>query len=75
VRLQNLNTVILLGLFSLIGVLLIQVFWVRNTISIERSKLELQRYQDSLNVVQFNERVHLALTNVVETFHKRISDP
>ncbi len=74
-RLQNLNTVILLGLFSLIGVLLIQVFWVRNTISIERSKLELQRYQDSLNVVQFNERVHLALTNVVETFHKRISDP
>jgi two-component system phosphate regulon sensor histidine kinase PhoR len=75
VRLQNLNTVILLGLFSLIGVLLIQVFWVRNTISIERSKLELQRYQDSLNVVQFNERVHLALTNVVETFHKRINDP
>ncbi len=74
-RLQNLNTVILLGLFSLIGVLLIQVFWVRNTITIERSKLELQRYQDSLNVVQFNERVHLALTNVVQTFHKRINDP
>jgi len=75
VRLQNINTVILLGLFSLLGILLIQVFWVRNTISIERSKLELQRYQDSLNVVQFNERAHLALTKVSETFHNRINDP
>lgn len=74
-RLQNINTVILLGLFSLIGVLSIQVFWVRNTISIEQRKLELQRHQDSVSVVQFNEKVHLALTKTVELFHLRINDP
>lgn len=72
---RNINTVILLGLFSLMGVLLIQVFWVRNTISIEDSKLELQRYQDSLSVVEFNEQSRIALTKVVETFHKKIKDP
>ncbi len=74
-RLQNINTVILLGLFSLIGVLSIQVFWVRNTIHIENRKLELQRHQDSVSVIQFNEKVHLALTKTVETFHQRINDP
>jgi two-component system, OmpR family, phosphate regulon sensor histidine kinase PhoR len=74
-RLQNINTVILLGLFSLLGVLLIQVFWVRNTISIENRKLELQRHQDSVAIVQFNEKVHLALTKTAEVFHKRINDP
>lgn len=74
-RLQNINTVILLGLFSLLGVLSIQVFWVRNTINIENRKLELQRHQDSVIVTQFNEKVHLALTKTVETFHLRINDP
>lgn len=72
---RNINTVILLGLFSLMGVLLIQVFWVRNTISIEDSKLELQSYQDSLSVEEFNEQTRIALTKVVETFHKKIKDP
>lgn len=74
-RIQNINTVILLGLFSLMGVLLIQIFWVRNTISIENRKLELQKHQDSVSVQQFNEKVHLALTKTVEIFHKRINDP
>jgi two-component system phosphate regulon sensor histidine kinase PhoR len=57
------------------GVLLIQVFWVRNTISVEDSKLELQRYQDSLSIEEFNEQARTALTKVVETFHKKIKDP
>jgi len=74
-RLQNINTVILLGLFSLLGVLLIQVFWVRNTITIENRKIELQRHQDSVGVIQFNEKVHLALTKTAEIFHQRINDP
>jgi two-component system phosphate regulon sensor histidine kinase PhoR len=74
-KIQNINTVVLLGLFSLMGVLLIQVFWVRNTISIEDSKLELQRYQDSLSFEEFNERARVALTKVVETFHKKNKDP
>lgn len=74
-RIQNINTVILLGLFSLLGVLLIQVFWVRNTISIENRKLELQRHQDSVSITQFNEKVHVALTKTAELFHKRINDP
>lgn len=74
-RIQKINTVILLGLFSLLGVLLIQVFWVRNTISIENRKLELQKHQDSVSVQQFNEKVHLALTKTVDIFHARINDP
>jgi two-component system, OmpR family, phosphate regulon sensor histidine kinase PhoR len=59
------------------SILFIQVFWIRKTIQIQQNKQELQLREDSLQTRQFNERVHIALTNVVSeisTLYKDSSD-
>lgn len=76
-NLRSVNTVLFIGIFSLMSILFIQVFWIRKTIQIQENKKELQLREDSLQSRQFNERVHIALTNVVSeisTLYKDSSD-
>ena len=64
-RIKSVNTVLFIGIISLMSILFIQVFWIRKTLIIQENKHELQQREDSLRSRQFNERVHISLTNVV----------
>ena len=47
---KTIRTIILLATLSLIGIVATQIFWVRNAYNLQEK--------------QFNDRVHIALTNV-----------
>jgi two-component system, OmpR family, phosphate regulon sensor histidine kinase PhoR len=76
-RIKSINTVLVIGIVSLLSILSIQVFWIRKTLIIQENRQELQQREDSLSTRQFNERVHIALTNVVtdiSSYYKDSSD-
>ena len=73
-KIRSVNTVLFIGILSLMSILFIQVFWIRKTIIIQENKQELQLREDSLSNRQFNERVHIALTNVVSEISSLYKD-
>lgn len=73
-KIKSINTVLFIGILSLLSILFIQVFWIRKTIIIQENKKELQQRDDSLSNRQFNERVHIALTNVVSEISSLYKD-
>ena len=73
-KIRSINTVLFIGILSLLSILFIQVFWIRKTIIIQENKKELQQREDSLSNRQFNERVHIALTNVVSEISSLYKD-
>lgn len=58
--------VIILGIISLTGILLIQIFWIRKTLAAQQVNIEIQQKEDSLSLKQFSEHAHIALRNVLE---------
>ena len=74
---KTINTVIIIGVLSIVSILLIQVFWIKRTIRAQRDAIILQDRQDSLNLKQFEQQVRISLRNVVEeisTHHADSSD-
>ncbi|MFA5575224.1 MAG: HAMP domain-containing sensor histidine kinase [Brumimicrobium sp.] len=74
---KTINTVIIIGVLSIISILMIQVFWIQRTIRAQKDAITIQEKQDSLNTRQFEESVRIALKNVVEEisdFHVDSSD-
>lgn len=74
---RTINAVIVIGVLSILGILFIQVFWIKSTIKAQRTALSIQERQDSLNVKQFEEQVRVALRNITEvisTHHEDDSD-
>lgn len=74
---RTINAVIITGVLSILGILFIQVFWIKGTIKAQNRAITIQERQDSLNVKQFEEQVRVALRNVVEhisTHHADSSD-
>jgi two-component system, OmpR family, phosphate regulon sensor histidine kinase PhoR len=65
-KLKRINIVILIGIFCLISILIIQVNWIKKSIQIQQTNIEIHEKKDSLFIKQFTERVHIALTNVLE---------
>jgi two-component system phosphate regulon sensor histidine kinase PhoR len=63
---RSINAIILLGVISLIGILVIQFAWIQKTISIQHTNLAIQQKEDSLNLKNFSEQSHIALRNVLE---------
>jgi two-component system phosphate regulon sensor histidine kinase PhoR len=63
---RGINTVLILGILSLLSILLIQGYWIQRTLQIQENKRELQFYQDSIDQRQFNERIHLSLRKIAE---------
>lgn len=63
---KNINIVIVLGILSLATILFTQLFWIKKTVRIQQINLAIQEKQDSLNLKQFSEQVHVALRNVLE---------
>lgn len=63
---KTINAVVVLGIISLASILFIQITWIRKTVAIQQKNISIQEREDSLNQVQFNEDVHLALKNVLQ---------
>ena len=73
-KIKSINTVVLLGILSLSSILIVQVFWIRKTVEIQRTSIAIQQREDSLNQRQFSKDVHVALRNVLNNFYDKKSD-
>tara|TARA_B100000508_G_scaffold136157_1_gene128765 strand:- start:2473 stop:3819 length:1347 start_codon:yes stop_codon:yes gene_type:complete len=71
---RTINTVIIIGVLSIVSILLVQVFWIKRTIRAQKDAVILQERQDSLNLRQFEEQVRVALRNVVEEISTHQAD-
>jgi len=69
-KLKKINLVILIGILSLISILLIQVNWIKKSLRIQQTNIEINEKKDSLFLKQFTEKTHIALTNVLEKITK-----
>ena len=70
----SLNTLILLGLISVAGIMVIQGVWVRKTMELQVKNIAIQEKEDSLNIKEFSEQCHVALRNVLEQINIEDSD-
>jgi len=71
---RTVNAVILLGVLSVVSILIVQVFWIRKTASMQEVTIAIQEKEDSLNLIQFNEQVHISLRNVLEAISSQGAD-
>lgn len=74
---STINAVVIIGVLSILSILVIQIFWINQTIDTQKKAIQIQDRQDSLNLKQFEEQVRVALRNVVEeisTHHADSSD-
>lgn len=65
---------ILLGVGSLLIILSLQLVWMKKTVDIQQTNIEIQNKEDSLNLVEFSEIVHSALRDVLEQISTHRSD-
>jgi two-component system phosphate regulon sensor histidine kinase PhoR len=63
---KRIKAVIILGSVSILCIIVIQFFWIKKNIEFQKTSIEIQARQDSINSKQFNEKVSLALKNVAE---------
>jgi len=61
---RSIRMVIILGVFSILSILAIQLFWIKKNIEFQEKNVELQQRQDSISTKQFNDNVSVALKNV-----------
>ncbi len=65
---------IILGVFSLLSLLAIQLMWIKKSVSVQERNIAIQEKKDSLNLIHFSEHVHIALRNTLEQIATDISD-
>ena len=63
---KRIRTVILFGIISILSILTIQIFWIKKNLEFQQTNIQIQNRQDSLNTVQFNDKVIIALKNVAD---------
>jgi len=71
---RTINAVIILGILSVLSILIVQIFWIRNTTALQQVSITIQEREDSLNHIQFEENVHLALRNVLDDISSQKAD-
>ncbi len=71
---RTINAVILIGVLSIISILMVQGFWIKRTIRAQKDAVVLQKRQDSLNTIQFEEAVTRALKDVDREIKDYLSD-
>lgn len=64
---KTINTVVILGVLSLLSILVIQLFWIKKTIDVQQTSIAIQKKEDSLNLKEFQDHVHTSLMNVLTT--------
>lgn len=65
---------IILGVFSLLSLLAIQLMWIKKSVAVQERNIAIQEKKDSLNLIHFSEHVHIALRNTLEQIATDISD-
>lgn len=63
---STINTVIIIGILSIVSVMLVQIMWIKQAVRAQENMEILQRHQDSLFTRKFDKSVRVALRNVVE---------
>lgn len=71
---RTINTVIVLGIISILSILFIQVFWIKRTVKAQQDSIVIQERQDSLNLIQFHQKVKVGLRNVAEEISTAVAD-
>lgn len=71
---RTINSVIFLGLISLMSIMFVQYYWIQKTIDAQRKDVAIQQKEDSLNLKQFSEHAHIALRNVLQEISTQFSD-
>ena len=72
---RAIGTLMLLATLSVIGVVVIQLLWLRQASQYHRDQMELNRTQATHLEKQFNDRVVIALTDVTEQILSITKDP
>ncbi len=72
---KKINIVIILGILSLGSILLIQVVWIKKSIAIQHTNIAIHEKEDSLNLKQFSEDTHIALSKVLDEITKHNKQP
>lgn len=70
----SINYLIILGVFSLVAIATLQLIWLNKTVILQKNSVEIQNREDSLNLVQFSEKAHRALKEVLKEISKRKAD-
>ena len=71
---KTINSVIIIGLISLMSILFVQYYWIKKTVAAQEKDVAIQQKEDSLNMKQFSEEVHISLRNVLQSISTRYSD-
>jgi two-component system phosphate regulon sensor histidine kinase PhoR len=74
-RRRTLGTLVLLATICMVGVVLIQLSWLRHAQQVQREQVALQAEQQAQLDKQFNDRVTIALTDVTERILSITKDP
>lgn len=72
---RTLRPLILLATLSIIGIVAIQIYWIGRALSIQKEQLQIQERTYNQEEKLFNDRVTIALTNVVEQILDIYEDP
>ncbi len=67
----KINIVLLAGFFSLITILFIQINWIKQSIAIQETNIAIHEKKDSLFQKQINEKIHIALSEVLAEISKK----
>lgn len=67
---KRIRTVIFLGILAILSVLIIQIISIQENLQFQRTNIQIQNRQDSLNSAQFNDKVVIALKKVAEDITK-----
>lgn len=71
---KTINSVVILGLISLMSILFVQYYWIKKTAAAQEKDIAIQQKEDSLNMKQFSEDVHISLRNVLQSISTQYSD-
>jgi two-component system, OmpR family, phosphate regulon sensor histidine kinase PhoR len=71
---RTINAVVIAGILSILSILFIQVYWIKQTLKAQAQAVMIQERQDSLNLDQFEQQVRVALRNVVEEISTQQDD-
>ncbi len=71
---KTINSVVILGLISLMSILFVQYYWIKKTVAAQEKDIAIQQKEDSLNMKQFSEDVHISLRNVLQSISTQYSD-
>lgn len=68
---NSINYLILLGVLSLLVIVTLQVIWLNKTLDIQTTSIAIQNKEDSLRLVNFSEKTHAALRDVLADIAER----